>query len=178
MHQRCAINLCFDLTAWCVPLPAGCKNWCPNQKMARPDRACTIRQELHMDRQVNVRGQNRRARQTKRIEHAFSLLIEWRRKRRREYVWWALRLISGIQVWLSEWRTTGTHRAAGGGGCNWQTAPPPWPVAVTGESRNLIQISAHASKLSYRNGSKGSFCPKPAAAWHAACACWDGRRDQ
>ena len=56
--------------------------------------------------------------------------------------------------------------------------PPPWPVAVTGESRNLIQISAHASKLSYRNGSKGSFCSKAAAAWHAACACWDGRRDQ
>lgn len=54
-----------------------------------------------------------------------------------------------------------------------------WPVAVTGESRNLIQISAHAtqaSKLSYRNGSKGSFCPKASA--QGMLLVLLGRRDQ
>ena len=38
-------------------------------------------------------------------------------------------------------------------------------------------MSRKQGLISYRNGSKGSFCSKAAAAWHA-CACWDGRRDQ
>ena len=32
-------------------------------------------------------------------------------------------------------------------------------------------MSRKQGLISYRNGSKGSFCPKAAAAWHAACAC-------
>lgn len=65
------------------------------------------------------------------------VLNEWRRKK-----WNEENISDELCVRFQEfrwWRTMGTQATG-------ELPPSAWPVAVTGESRNLIQISAHTSK--------------------------------